>query len=147
MEEISARTTLFELDGFGADKRNYLQWLLAQVTAPRTKIDTLLTEAAAALLCERLTTPLQFELYLTRAFEEGFRVAQKPVDADTVADTLAPDFDGLEARLTRNGYNAKVLIDMLGAKPKDVRAFLSGHLPPERTQELHERLLAAGVPL
>ncbi|MGF6633254.1 hypothetical protein [Paraburkholderia sp. MM6662-R1] len=97
--------------------------------------------------CERLTTPLQFELYLTRAFEEAFRVGQKPVDADTVGDILAPDLDGLEARLTRNGYNAKVLIEVLGAKPKEVRAFLGGHLPPERTQEFHDRLLAAGVPL
>jgi type II secretory pathway predicted ATPase ExeA len=133
MEEIGARTTLF--------------WLLAQVTAPRTKVETLLTDAAVALLCERLTTPLQFELYLTRAFEEAFRIGQKPVDADTVGDILAPDLDGLEARLTRNGYNAKVLTEMLGAKPKEVRAFLGGHLPPERTQELHEHLLAAGVPL
>lgn len=147
MEEIGARTTLFELDGFSADRKKYLHWLLAQVTAPRTKVETLLTDAAATLLCERLTTPLQFELYLTRAFEEAFRVGQKPVDADTVGDILAPDLDGLEARLTRNGYNAKVLTEMLGAKPKEVRAFLGGHLPPERTQELHDRLLAAGVPL
>ena len=147
MEEIGARTTLFELDGFGADRKKYLHWLLAQVTAPRTKMDTLLTEAAATLLSERLTTPLQFELYLTRAFEEGFRVGQKPVDIDTVKDILAPDLDGLEARLTRNGYNAKVLTEMLGAKPKEVRAFLGGQLPAERTQELHDHLLAAGVPI
>ncbi|SOE54039.1 hypothetical protein SAMN05446635_0645 [Burkholderia sp. OK233] len=107
----------------------------------------MITDAAAALLCDRLTTPLQFELYVTRAFEEGFRVGQKPVDVDTINDILAPDLDGLEARLTRNGYNAKVLTDMLGAKPKEVRAFLGGHLPPERTQELHDHLLAAGVPV
>ncbi|MDB0544252.1 AAA family ATPase [Ralstonia solanacearum] len=147
MEEIGARTTLFELDGFGTDRKKYLQWLIGQVTAPRTKLDTLLTEAAVALLCERLTTPLQFELYLTRAFEEAFRIGQKPVDADTVEAILAPDLDGLEARLTRNGYNAKVLTELLGAKPREVRAFLGGHLAPERTQELHDSLLAAGVPL
>lgn len=69
------------------------------------------------------------------------------MDADTVGDILAADLDGLEARLARNGYNANVLTEMLGAKPKEVRAFLGGHLPPERTQELHDRLLAAGVPL
>jgi len=84
MEEIGARTTVFELNGFGHDKKKYLHWLLGQVTAPKTKPESLLTEAAMNLLCERLTTPLQFELYLTRAFEEAFRVGQKPVDADTV---------------------------------------------------------------
>lgn len=147
LEEIGARATLFELAGLGTDRKKYLHWLLGQVTAPRTKPDTLLTDAAAALLCERLTTPLQFELYLTRAFEEGFRVGQKPVDVDTVNDILAPDLDGLEARLMRNGYNTKVLTETLEAKPKEVRAFLGGHLPPGRTQELHDQLLAAGVPL
>jgi len=37
--------------------------------------------------------------------------------------------------------------DTLGAKPREVRAFLCGQLAAERTQELHDRLLAAGVPL
>ncbi|WP_028215289.1 hypothetical protein [Paraburkholderia mimosarum] len=89
---------------------------------PKTKVDTLLTSAAVSLLCERLTTPLQFELYLTRAFEEAFRIGQKPVDADTIAAVLAPDLDELEARLTRNGYNAKVLTDLFigGRVPVDV---------------------------
>jgi type II secretory pathway predicted ATPase ExeA len=147
MEEIGARTTVFELNGFGNDKKKYLYWLLQQVTAPTTKPDTLFTDAAATLLCERLTTPLQFELYLTRAFEEAFRVGQKPVDADTIAEILAPDLDGLEARLMRNGYNVKLLTEMLGAKPREVRSFLTGHLLPDRTRELHDQLLAAGVPL
>lgn len=106
-----------------------------------------MTDAAASLLCERLTTPLQFELYLTRAFEEAFRVGQKPVDVDTINAILASELDGLEARLTRNCYHARALTDILGARPKEVCAFLGGQLPPERTQELHNRLLAAGVPL
>ncbi|WP_024297396.1 ExeA family protein [Methylomicrobium lacus] len=145
MEEIGARTTFFELNSFGHDKKKYVYWLLDQVTAAETQLDTLITDAAVTLLCEKLTTPLQFELYLTRAFEEAFRVGQKPVDADTIQDILAPDLDGLEARLTRNGYNVRLLTDILTAKPKEIRSFLSGQLPPERTQELHDQLLAAGV--
>jgi hypothetical protein len=38
MEGIGARVTLFELDGFGIDRKNYPHWLLAQVTASRTKV-------------------------------------------------------------------------------------------------------------
>ncbi|SCX38559.1 phosphoribulokinase [Nitrosospira sp. Nsp1] len=53
----------------------------------------------------------------------------------------------MEARLTRNGYDVKQLTDILTAKPKEIRAFLNGQLPPERTQELHDQLLAVGVPL
>jgi hypothetical protein len=37
--------------------------------------------------------------------------------------------------------------DTLGVKPREVRSFLSGQVAAERTQELHDRLLAAGVPV
>jgi hypothetical protein len=80
MEEIGARTTVYGLRGFRNDKKKHLYRLLEQVTAPTTKPDTSPADAAATLLCERLTTPLQFELYLTRAFEKAFGVSQKPVD-------------------------------------------------------------------
>jgi len=64
-----------------------------------------------------------------------------------VEAVLAKDLDALEARLMRLGYNTKVLAELLDITPKEVRAFLRGQLPPERTQELHHGLLAAGVPL
>ena len=75
------------------------------------------------------------------------RWAQKPIGADMVEAVLAKDLDALEARLMRLGYNTKVLAELLDITPKEVRAFLRGQLPPERTQELHHGLLAAGVPL
>jgi Resolvase, N terminal domain len=43
---------------------------------------------------ERLTTPLQFEQYLTRAFEEAYKIGQKPVGTDIVESVLAPMFSG-----------------------------------------------------
>ena len=46
--------------------------------------NAILTEDAIALLCTRLSTPLQFETYLKRAFEEGFNVAQKPVTVEVI---------------------------------------------------------------
>ena len=60
---------------------------------------------------------------------------------------LSIGLDALEARLMRNGYNVKVLSEILNAKPREVRSFLCGQLPPGRAQELHHELLAAGVPL
>ena len=147
MEQIGGRATLFEFTSLGPDRRAYLNWVLAQVAAPSAKPEMLLTDAAAALLCDRLATPLQFELYLDRAFTEGFRVGQKPIDADTVEAILSPDLNGMGARLMRNGYNIKQLTDTLDVKPREVRSFLAGQLPAERTKELHDRLLVAGIPL
>ena len=59
------------------------------------------------------STPLQFEYYLTRALEEAYKVGQKPVGADMIENVLAKDINGLEPRLTRQGYNAKVLAELL----------------------------------
>jgi hypothetical protein len=50
---------------------NYLKWLLIQSVAPKTKIESVVTDDAFATLSEKLTTPLQFEYYLTRALEEA----------------------------------------------------------------------------
>jgi hypothetical protein len=38
--------------------------------------------------------------------------------------------DDLEPRLTRHGYNAKTLAELLHVGSTDVRAFLAGRLPP-----------------
>ena len=64
-----------------------------------------------------------------------------------IENVLAKDIDGLEPRLTRQGYNVKVLAELLNAKSREIRSFLSGHLDPGRTQELQSELLAAGITL
>jgi len=147
MEEIGARATMFNLEPFGPERLKYIHWLIGQAVAPKVKIDALITAEALALLSERLTTPLQFEQYLTRAFEEAYKIAQKPVGTDIVESVLAPDIDALDARLVRNGYNVKNLCDLLNSKPREINAFIRGQLPPERTQQLSGQLLAVGVPL
>ena len=138
MEEIGARSTLFELEGFRQDKPQYLHWLLTQALAPKAKLESVLTEGATTLLCERLVTPLQFEKCLALAFEAGYRIGQKPIDADTIESVLAIDLDALEAQLMRNGYDVKLLSEILNAKPREIRSFLRGQLPPGRAQELHQ---------
>jgi hypothetical protein len=99
------------------------------------------------LIVERLATPLQFEQYLTRAFEEGYKIGQRPVGADVIHTILAPDLDDLEPRLTRHGYNTKVLAELLNAKPREIKALFRGQLASGRTQELQHELLAIGIPL
>ena len=59
-----------------------------------------------------------------------------------IETVLAQDIDGLEPTLTRQGYNAKVLAELLNAKPREIKSFLSGRLAPGRTQELQ-----SGLPL
>jgi hypothetical protein len=63
-------------------------------------MEGIITEDAFATLSEKLSTPLQFEFYLTRALEEAYKVGQKPVGADMIDNVLAKDINGLEPRLT-----------------------------------------------
>jgi type II secretory pathway predicted ATPase ExeA len=100
MEEIGSRATIFELEGLGSEKRKYLKWLLLQSVAPKTKIESVITDDAFATMSEKLSTPLQFEYYLTRALEEAYKVGQKPVGTDMIENVLAKDINGLEPRLT-----------------------------------------------
>jgi hypothetical protein len=48
-------------EGLGREKSKYLKWLLAQSVAPKTKIESVITEDALSMLSERLSTPLQLE--------------------------------------------------------------------------------------
>jgi O-acetylhomoserine/O-acetylserine sulfhydrylase-like pyridoxal-dependent enzyme len=60
---------------------------------------------------------------------------------------LAKYINRLELRLSRHGYNAKALAELLDTKPAEIRSFLQGNLTPARTQELQNSLLAIGIPL
>ncbi len=147
MEEIGHRTDILPFEGLGEEARTYLDWLLDQCTEDEARLDEIIEPAALDLLAERLTTPLQFAEYLNRALEAGFRTGQKPITPDIVSATLAPDFDDLEPRLTRQGYSVKVLADQFQSKPAEIKRFLSGQLEPARTRELADRMRMAGLSL
>lgn len=145
LEEIGARTALFWLDGIKGQERAYLEWLLAQCS--KSDSTEILNEEAIERLASALSTPLQIEQYLGLALESAYQIGQKPVTVDVVDSVLSADLDALEATLTRNGYNARALAELLNVRPAVIRAFLHGQLTPGRTQELHAQLLAAGLPV
>ena len=147
MEEIGHRTGILSFEGLGEDARAYLDWLLGECTEAGADVDTLIDPAALDLMAIRLNTPLQFAEHLNRAFEAGFRTGQKPITAEIAAATLAPDFDDLEPRLTRQGYSVKVLAEQFHAKPSEIRRFLDGQLDAGRTRELADRMRAVGLAL
>ena len=147
MEEIGHRTDVLSFEGLGEEGRAYLDWMLGECTGDDVDVDALIEPAALDLMALRLTTPLQFAEHLNRAFEAEFRMGQKPITADIVAATLAPDFDDLEPRLTRQGYSVKVLAEQFHARPTEIRRFLNGQLDAGRTRELADRMRAVGLAL
>jgi hypothetical protein len=48
-----------------------------------------LTDEAMVFLGDKLSMPLQFQAYLTRSFEEGYKVVQKPVTVEVIESVLA----------------------------------------------------------
>jgi type II secretory pathway predicted ATPase ExeA len=147
LEEIGARTSVFTLEGIRGHQQQYIKWLLSECIQDKLQPDDLLTEEALAVLAERLTTPLQIEHYLKLAFEEAYKVGQKPVTPAIIEIVLAVGLNDLEPRLIRYGYNTKVLASLLNVRTAEVRSFLHGQLPPGRTQDLRDQMLKIGIPL
>jgi hypothetical protein len=53
----------------------------------------------------------------------------------------------LEPTLTRHGYRLKDMVEQFDAKPVEIRALFSKQLDPARAAELHDWILAAGLPI
>lgn len=145
-EETGARATVFEFEGIQGHQRRFISWIMEQC-APDVAPSDILAPDALDLLAERLVTPLQIQHYLPRMLEQAYRFGEKPVTTTIVTTTLAPDMHALEPTLTRHGYNVKALSELLHIRQPEVRSFLYGQLAPGRTEELHNQLLAAGIPL
>ncbi len=65
-----------------------------------------------------------------------------------IVDTaMAPDINTLEPTLIRHGYNTKTLCELFNARLTEVRAFLRGQLPADRTEELKQYILREGISL
>ena len=147
MEEIGYRSVVFEFDGMAGNQLAYIRWLLARSAGEGIDIGELIETAAVELLASRLKTPLQIEQHLTLAFEEAFRIGDRPVTVQVVESILSRQLDDLEPRLTRHGYSVRSLADQFSVKPAEIRQFLRGELGGVRAQELTQQMQAAGLPL
>jgi predicted XRE-type DNA-binding protein len=145
-EETGARAVVFEFEGIQGHQRRFISWLMEQC-APDVAPSDILAPDALDLLVERLVTPLQIQHYLSRMLEQAYRFGEKPVTTMVVNTTLAPDMHALEPMLTRHGYNVKALSELLHIRQPEVRSFLRGQLSAGRTEELHNQLLTAGIPV
>ena len=147
MEEIGYRTAVFSLEGVTGSQREYIEWMLMTCAADKVRVDDILDPAAVDLLASRLRTPLQIEQHLTLALETGYQASEKPVGEAIVDSVLSKQIDDLEPTLTRHGYTAKVLTEMLGTKPGEIKALFKQTLETDRARELKEQMLAAGLPV
>ena len=82
MEEIGDRTTVFEFGGLRDRQRDYIDWVLKASLDESVAPDDVITDEAATLLAAKLKTPLQIGQHLVRAFEAGFEIGAKPIDAE-----------------------------------------------------------------
>jgi len=146
MEEIGDRTTVFEFGGLRDQQRDYIDWVLKASLNEGVAPDDVLNDEAATLLAAKLKTPLQIGQHLVRAFEAGFELGTKPIDASIVEAVLSRQINDLEPQLTRNGYDLGSLVEQFDAKPAEIRQLLRGDLDPRRSQELMDEMRAAGLP-
>lgn len=109
--------------------------------------EDLLTEEAIVVLAEQLAMPLQVKYYLELSCEEAYKAGQEPIGADIIQTVLATGLNDLEPHLSRHGYNAKVLAELLNVRTAEVRSFLHGQLPTGRSQNLKDQMRKMGIPV
>ena len=127
-------------------ERDYIDWVLKASLDEGVAPDDVLTDEAATMLAAELKTPLQIGQHLVRAFEAGFEIGAKPIDAGVVEAVLSSQLNDLESPLTRNGYDLRSLMEQFDAKPAEIRRLLRGDLDAGRSQELMDEMRAAGLP-
>jgi hypothetical protein len=80
--------------------------------------------------------------------QRSFRsCGEKPVTVEVIEALLSRQIDDLEPKLMRHGYDVRILASQFKAKPAEIRQFLQGALDADRTRELTDQMLAAGLPL
>ncbi len=84
---------------------------------------------------------------ITLALEPGFQENEKPISEAIADSVLSKQIDGVEATLTSKGYTTKVLTEMLGVKPGQLRALFKQELGAERARDFKEQMLAASLPV
>jgi hypothetical protein len=125
---MSGAKAVFPLEGLTGSQREYIAWLLAICAINKVTVADILDPAALDLLASRLRTPLQIEQHLTLALETGYQASEMPIGEAIVESVLSKQIDDLEPTLTRHGYTANVLAEMLGTKQAEIRAMFKQNL-------------------
>ena len=71
---------------------------------------------------------------------------EKLVTLEVIEGVLSRHIDDIEPRLMRHGYDVRAIVEQFHSKPAEIRMFLGGTLDADRTRELTDRMLAAGLP-
>ena len=145
MEEIGARTQLYQLNHWVENKEHYGRWLFKQCYLTDIKITEIITVEAMDLLVSSLVTPLQINHYLVRAMEQAYLSCTKPMTVEIIQSVLVPDLDGIEAKLARSGYNLQALCETLNARPTEVKAYLLGQLNTNKLPEFNKEIYKLGI--
>lgn len=146
MEEIGARTQLFQLNYWIENKENYGTWLFKQCCRKDIKLADVITKEAMELLVTNLVTPLQINYYLTRALEQAYLSGTKPITTEIIESILVPDLDGIEAKLARSGYNLQALCEILNSRPSEVKTYLLGQLNnTSKLAEFNKEIYKLGI--
>jgi len=145
MEEIGARTQLFQLNHWVENKEHYGAWLFKQCCRKDVKMLEIITQEAIDLLISSLVTPLQINYYLTQAMEQAHLSCTKPITTEIIQSVLVPDLDGIEAKLARNGYNLQALCEILNSRPSEIKAYLLGQLNTNKLAEFNKEIYKLGI--
>ena len=150
MEEVGARTEIYDINGMTLEDRvAFIKWLVKNCTdkAKKANVSDLVDQKAIELLAEKTISPLQIEQYLELSFLEAYKAGGNKVDTEIIDLVISKDINDIEPTLSRLGYNAKAIADVLNIRPNEAKLFMRGKVSGSRHEEIRDGLLAVGIPL
>ena len=113
IEEIGARTKIFNIDSAIGNLEKYVEWLFKQCMIGEFKVGDDITPEASLILAQALITLLQIHKYLSSAMEIAYNAGIKPITEEVINKALAPDLNSLKAKLARIGYQLPAVCEFL----------------------------------
>ena len=127
------------------EKLNYVHWLLNEVKVKSRKQTKVINDDAIKHLIAQVSTPRQITHYLEKAFIEAYQAGDKVISKDIILSILSGNINSIEARLTRLGYNSKMISAIIGINKKESEGFMANRLEPYRMKEIQANLIKEGV--
>ncbi len=145
MEEVGARSKIFNITASAADKISFINGWLNKYKIKPTKPSDVMTHEAVQYLAESLQTPLHIENYLNKPVQYAYNVGENQITKEIVQDVLSLDFRTLEVHLRRNGYHSQQVCELLKPTPKELQDFLNNNLNHPLRKEFFKKLASINI--
>ncbi len=144
-QEIGFRVNHIVMKGIQGCEEEFFDWLISASLQSGVKIHDVFNNDAKNTIITKLKTPLEIKHFTNRILKESYLIAEKPVSAETVNEYISKELGSIEDKITKLGYNSKLIGTTVGFSQVDMNNFFKNKLNPNRAIEITSAIQALGI--